>query len=169
MRRVALLLVPLLLLACDREPVAPAPDEGLTPLLKVDRQDSADPYDLDWDPPYEDCATGEDMQNHGIVLVYVRETTTPSGNVTTHGWVDYDAFDGVTLEGLTSGDVWTLTNGHNPFGEVIKDNGSYLLHYQWSESYSHPDGRKLHINLKGHVKVDNDGNVTIDRESHTCR
>lgn len=144
-------------------------DDVAAPTFTVDRQEFSSPYDMDWDPPYTDCATGEDMQNHGILLIHIRETTTPSGNVTVHGWVDYDAFGPITLEGLSSGDIWTLNNGHNPFGEVIKDNGFYLLHYQWSELYSNPEGRKLHIHLKGHVKVNPDGTVTINRESYTCR
>ncbi len=157
-----------LLVGCDGQPLEPVPDEALTPAFKVDRQEYSYLYDLDWDPPYEDCVTGEPMQNHGFLRVHVRETTTPSGNVTVHGWVDYGAFGPVTLEGLWSGVIWTLTNGHNPYGEVIKENGSYLLHYHWNESYSNPDGEKLKIHLKGHMKIDKDGNMTINRHSYRC-
>ena len=123
---------------------------------------------LDLDPPYEDCATGEDMQNHGTVKVYIVEKTTPSGNLLITGWVDYNAYSGVTLENLGTGEIWTLTNGHNPFHEVIKENGFYRLHYHWSELYKNSNGENLHIHLKGFFAIDNEGNVTKDLESYNC-
>jgi hypothetical protein len=134
----------------------------------VDRQEYSYFYDLANEPPYEDCA-GEDMQTHGTILVLVKETTTPSGNLIVSGKVDYFTDDPVYLQGLTSGETWTLTRGHNPFGEVIKENGFYLLHFQWREWYSRDaDGQKLQVDVRGNVKVDPDGNVKIERESIRC-
>lgn len=172
MRRLALTTAPLVLLAaCSNPPTTSTVlnDDAAPPAFKADRQESTWEAVMDEEPAYEDCATGEDMQNHGRLLVYETETTLPSGNVILHGWVDYAAFGPVTLEGVTSGDIWTLQNGHNPFGDVSKENGFYMLRYQWSELYKNPDGQTLHIHLKGHFKIDPDGNVTIDRESYTCR
>ena len=125
-------------------------------------------YNLDWDPPYEDCASGQDMQNHGWVLVYTQTKTTPSGNVIISGWVDYHAYQGVTLENLGTGEMWTLTTGHNPFHEVIKENGFYILRYNWNELYK-LNKQNLHIHLKGYLKILPDDTVTHDRESYTCR
>lgn len=122
---------------------------------------------LDLEAPYENCVTGEDMQNHGTVRVYLVGRISPSGNETWKGWVDYKRLGGVTLENLGNGDIWTLTNGHNPFHEVYKENGFYVLSYQWSELYK-MDNQTLHIHLKGHVKIEPDGTLKIDRESYRC-
>ena len=127
------------------------------------------PYDLSTDPPYQNCATGADMQNYGTVEVYIRETTTPSNNTVIHGWVDYNAYSGVTLKNMTTNEVWTLHTGVNPFGEVIKENGFYILHYGWNELYKNASKQTLHINLKGYMKFDKDGNFVRYRESYTCQ
>jgi hypothetical protein len=124
---------------------------------------------MDGEAPYEDCTTGADMKYYGTLLVTISELTNASGNLIIQSWVDYDAFDGVTLKNMDTQEVWTCISGHNPFGEVIKENGFYVLHYHWNELYRSGDGDMLHILLKGHVKIDKDGNVTIDRESYTCR
>ena len=143
-------------------------DEAVTPLNKVTVVEYSYLYDMDWDPPYEDCATGEDMKTHGLVEVFIREKTTPSGNLIINGWVDYNYYSGVTLENLGTGDIWTLENGHNPFHEVIKENGFYNLHYHWNELFK-LNNQTLHIHLKGHFQILPDGTVTHDRESYTCR
>jgi hypothetical protein len=97
------------------------------------------------------------------------ETTTPSGNLIVRAWVDYTAHGEVTIEGLTSGNIWTLTHGHNPFGEVIKENGFYQLHYQWHEFFTSSIHGDLRVHLKGHVFVDPSGTLRIERETATCR
>lgn len=122
---------------------------------------------LDLEPPYENCTTGEDMQNHGTVRAYLVGRVTPSGNEIWNGWVDYDALGGVTLENLGTGEIWTLTNGHNPFHEIYKENGFWVLSYHWSELYK-LNNNTLHIQLKGHVKLQPDGTWKIDRESYRC-
>ena len=162
-------LVPLFFVtACDRQPAGPQVDQTLdVPTFKVDRLDYTYDYDLDGDAPYPDCL-GEAMQNHGVVQVFVRQRATPSGNVLVNGWVDYDAYGPVTLEGLSSGTVYTLVNGKNPFVEVIKENGLYLLHYHWNEVFRSQDGKKVNVHLQGHLKIEPDGTVKIDRESYRC-
>ena len=162
-------LIPLFFVAsCDRRPVEPQFDQTPeAPTFKVDRLSYTYDYDLDWDPPYPDCL-GEAMQNHGIVKVYVREHTTPSGNVLVSGKVDYHAYGPVVLEGLSSGDVYRLRNAQNPFVEVIKEDGFYRLHYHWNELYRNQDGQKLNLHLQGHLKIEPDGTVKMDRESYSC-
>jgi hypothetical protein len=107
------------------------------------------------------------MQYHGWVLIHFREVTTPSGNLIVNAWVDY-TYDQITLENTVTGEIWTNLNGHNPFGEVMKDNGFYVLHYQWNELYRNEAGELLHIHLKGHFTIDKEGMITHDRESFTC-
>jgi hypothetical protein len=130
-------------------------------------------YDVDLadEPPYQDCSTGEDMQAFGIVRAHVREITTPSGNLIWSGWVDYNAYGGVTLVNQGTGDIWTLTNGTNPFHGVEKVNGFLLIDYNWSELYRGPndDNQNFHVHLKGHIKIKPDGTVTTSRVSYTCR
>jgi hypothetical protein len=154
--------------SCDQQPVEPATDQvAEDATFKVDRDAYFFDVDLGAEAPYPDCL-GEAMQNQGTVRAYVRERVTPSGNLLVSGWVDYDYFGGVTLVGLSSGDVYTLLNGHNPWSEVIKDNGFYSLAYHWNEQYRNDDGQILHILLKGHVKIEPDGTVKIERESYKC-
>ncbi len=159
-----------LVLACSEQdgPITAA-DEYSTEFQKVTVDEYTFDAVLDDEAPYEDCATGAEMQNHGTVCVHVREITTPSNQTIVSAWVDYQAYGGVTLENLDTHEIWTLTSGHNPFGEVIKENGFYMLHYQWNELYKNAGNATLHIHLKGHFTIDKDGNCTIDRESYTCR
>ena len=165
----SILLLGMLLIQCNEEPTPTGvSQDNLLSMSKIIVNEYTFDATLDLEPPYEDCATGEDMQNHGTVKVYIVERITPSGNVLVNGWVDYNAYGEVTLENLGNGDIWTLTNGHNPFHEVIKENGFYVLSYHWNELYK-LDNQTLHILLKGHVKIEADGTVTIDRESYTCQ
>jgi len=154
--------------SCDQQPVAPAADQVAEgPVLKVQRDAYFFDVVLDGEPPYPNCL-GEPMQNHGTVRAYVREKITPSGNLVASGSVDYGYFGEVTLEGLWSGDIYTLQNGHNPWSEVIKENGFYSLAYHWNEQYKNENGDRVHVLLKGHFKVEPDGTVRIDRESYAC-
>jgi hypothetical protein len=54
-------------------------------------------------------------------------------------------------------------------GEVTKENGFYLLHYQWNEHYSNCwTGARLNVHVKGHMKINKDGDVTIERHEVKC-
>ena len=158
----------LVAVSCDRQPLEPLTDQvAQDATFKVDRNAYFFDVDLGTEAPYPDCL-GEMMQNEGTVRAYVRETITPQGNLLASGRVDYNYFGGVTLVGLSSGDVYTLLNGHNPWSEVIKEDGFYSLAYHWNEQYRNQDGERLHILLKGHVKIEPDGTVKIERESYKC-
>jgi hypothetical protein len=142
-------------------------DDSSTTLNKVTVVEYNFDYDLDTDLPYTNCVTGASMQNHGIVKVYVRELTTPSGNWTATGYVDYGAYGGVTLENLSTNEIWTLQNGQNPWNEIEIHNGSYQLHYHWNEVYT-SGNENLHIHLKGFFTIDRGGNVTRALEEYFC-
>ncbi len=175
MKRIAFTLIPALLigvlvLSCsDLESPTASPDASVNPLSKVNVVEYSFPVTMDYEPPYQNCSTNAPMKNYGTVRVHIRELTTPSNNLIVTGWVDYNAFNGVTLKNMSTNEIWTLVTGINPFGEVIKENGYYMLHYQWSELYKNSSNATFHIHLKGHIKIDNNGHWTIDRESYTCR
>lgn len=147
---------------------SPDLEQAPTSLSKVDTYEDIWVYDLDDAPPYDDCSTGAPMQNHGFLEIHDVYKTTPSGHTIISSWVDYDALGGVTLENLVTGEIWTLVNGHNPATYLYHANGSFMLAYQWTDLYK-LDKRTLHIHLKGHIKINADGTVEINRESYTCR
>ena len=107
------------------------------------------------------------MQNHGIVKIYVTEKTIASGNWISRGYVDYNAYDGVTLENLSSGEIWTCQNGQNPWNEITKNNGAYRIHWHWNEVYK-LGNQTLNIHLKGFFTIDKNSNVTKDIETYSC-
>lgn len=163
-----LLFLGIIFLGCSdpQAPTAVSSDTDLT-LNKGSVVEYSFDYDLDTDPPYTNCVTGEPMQNHGIVKVYVREMTTPSGNWIGSGYVDYEAYGAVTLENTTTSEIWTLKNGQNPWSEIENHNGSYRIHYHWNEVYS-MGNQNLHIHLQGFFSIDSDGNITRDLETYDC-
>ena len=156
-----------LIISCNEQQTpTSSSEEALTPISKVSVNEYSLKIDLDEEEPFVEC-DGNLMQYHGSVGLYIKEVVTPAGNIIAKWQVDYMAFDGVTLENLGTGEIWTLTNGHNPVGEVIKENGFYLIHYQWSELYK-LDKKTLHIHLKGQFMVLPDGTVKHDRETVKC-
>ncbi len=166
LRMIPWLLATALLAGCAGEPLEPMPDEALTPVFKVDQQEFSFPYDLADEDPIIEC-NGELMQPHGTLFINIREMAAPSGNLIVSGRVDYG--DDVWLEGLESGEVWTLTHSLNPFGEVYKENGFYVLHFQIHEWYTNPELDKRQVRWWGNTKVDKNGNLTIYRENITCK
>jgi hypothetical protein len=154
---------------CSDQQSPTAIDEEVSSLSKVDRVEYTVDLDLATLPPYEGCP-GEDFQPYGLIKVHVVETTTPSGNFIVNGYTDYFADeDGVWIEGLTSGDIWTLYKANNPWHEFIKENGYYLLKYQWHEWYRNDvTGETLRVFVKGHVLVTPKGGLKIEREITRC-
>jgi hypothetical protein len=154
------------LAGCDGEPFEPVPDDALTPIYKVDRQEYSFPYDLDDEDPIIEC-NGELMQPHGTLLINIRAMAAPSGNLIVSGRVDYG--DDVWLEGLESGEVWTLSHSLNPYGEVYKENGFYVLHFHIHEWYTNPELGKRQVRWWGNTKVDKNGNPELYRETIACK
>ena len=165
---ISIILLGSLMISCNDEPLPTASsDSSVSPLNKIIVNEYFYEIVLDDEEPFVEC-DGNLMQYHGRVGLYIKERVTPSGNIIAKWWVNYEQFDGVTLENTVTNEVWTLINGHNPVGEVIKENGFYRINYQWSELYKL--GKKtLHIHLKGQFMVLPDGTIKHDRESYTCR
>jgi hypothetical protein len=129
-----------------------------------------DSFDYDYDAeslPFTDCVTGASMQNHGIVKANYKIVLTPSGHYIETGHVDYDAYGGVTLENLSTGEIWTLQNGTNPWHWIEYDNGSFRFHYLWNEVYK-SGNQVLNLHLQGFITVDKNGNVTKEIETYSC-
>lgn len=104
MRHVALVLVPLLLLACDSEPVAPA--EGVAPSLGAasEREELALAVDY---VGYNQCL-GEDLHATGTTIVSANTVATAQETRTSqHGRVA----DDWQMVGLTTGDLWLPVPG----------------------------------------------------------
>lgn len=118
-------------------------------------------------PPYTDCVTGASMQNHGRVEAHYRIVITPSGIYKETGHVDYNAYGEVTLENLSTGEVWTLQNGTNPWSWIEYHNGSFRFHYLWNEIYR-SGNQVLNLHLQGFFTIDHNGNVTKSLESYSC-
>jgi hypothetical protein len=165
---ISLLLLGNIFIGCnDQQAPTASTDEAVTHLNKVTVVEFAFDWNLDWDDPYEECATGAPMQPHGLIRYHVREVTTPSGNILLSAWVDYNAGEGVTLENLQTHEIWTLINGNSPITNVTKENGFHVAAYHWNELYR-LNNQNLHIHVQGHKKFEPDGTVTTDRRSYNC-
>lgn len=164
----SILLIGGLFIQCgDQEAPTSTGEESKATLNKVSVVEYSYDYDGDWDPPLTNCVTGALMQYHGVVKVYVRDLMTPSGNWIETGYVDYNAYDGVTLENLSTGEIWTCQNGQNPFNIIEKNNGAFRLHGHWNEVYK-LGNQTLNLHLKSWFTVDKNGNLTKNIETYFC-
>lgn len=165
----SILLIGGLFIQCgDQQTPTSISDESNATLNKATVVEYTFDYDCDLDPPLTNCVTGAPMQAHGVIKGYVRELTTPSGNWTSKGYADYNAYGGITLENLSTGEIWTNKNGTNPWKEIEIHNGSYRFHYHVNEVYA-LGNQTLHIRLKGFFTVDKNGNVTKYLETYSCK
>jgi len=157
--RLSLTLLPLLLVACERQPVAS--DPRATPLFAATHGEFTTTFNFVDDPA--DCTSnnriGEVVLFTGQVT-YVERTTTTSSGATNVSW--YFIYDPAAhLVGQTSGTVWMIdaTSTH--------PTGHYLVHGDGSSSedlanefYTNVNGAHLHLRGNYHLTVDANGNVT---------
>ena len=164
-----LILFLFVLVSCDTNVVEPISKDTDNNLSKIVRYS----YSLNLDepgvaPPYTNCPSGDLMKPHGVIEVHVREVTLRNGDIVYWGYSDYNAHGGVTLENLTTGEIWNQTRGRNPFGEVVKSNGAYFLKYGWYEVYENKEGEKLRVFVVGTIIIDSEGNLKVDQYNETC-
>ena len=163
MRLLSLTLLPLLLVACERQPVAP--DRGVSPQFRATHSEITGTIDFVDDPA--DCTAnpriGEIVLFTGQVNYVLRATTTPSGNVDTTVTFIYDP--AVHLVGQTSGTVWMLdpTNTRGIFTFLVHGNGLVTMDSE-HEFYTNAAGAHLMLHGTYHVTVDANGNVTASRD-----
>ena len=164
----SLMLLGSLFIQCSEEqsPTA-ANDETNTSLDKVTIIEDTFDYNYEGSLPYEDCVTGAQMLNYGIIKAYYRAIITPSGKYIESGHVDYNAYGEVTLENLSTGEIWTLQNGTNPWIYIEHQNGGVLLHYLWQEVYK-SGNQVLNLHLQGFFTINPNGIITKNLETYFC-
>ena len=163
MRGLPLMLIPLLLVACQRQPFAP--DQVVRPRFAATRSEIAGSLDFVDDPA--DCTAnpriGEIVLFTGTINYVLRATTTPSGNVDTTLKFTYDP--AVHLVGQTSGTVWMIdpTNTRPVFILLVHRNGLVTQNAE-HEFYRNDAGAGLLLLRNFHVTVNANGNITVSRD-----
>ncbi len=162
MRPLSLTLLPLLLVACERQPVAP--DRRGTPLFEATHAEFTTTFNFVDDPA--DCTPnskiGEVVLFTGQITYVERTTTSSSGNVDVRWYFIYDP--AVHLVGQTSGNVWMIdaTSTHPTGHNNVHGAGSSSENLA-NEFYTNVNGAHLHLRGNYHVTVDANGNVTATR------
>lgn len=149
----AFVIAPLLLFACDREPVAP---EIAPPLFSATHGEFVIEGTDDF-TDYVPCANdglGELLQWSGPFRVTFRTVTSPSGNELWKN-VGSETLDGYLVEGVTSGDVWTILESRAIGRWHFKHNGNWNRNTVWLDRYENQDGDRMFIQTTLHVTVAN--------------
>jgi hypothetical protein len=164
----SILLIGGLYIQCnDQKAPTSTGDESITTLNKAIIDEGEFDYDFEPDAPYSNCVTGALMKNHGVLKLYFKAIITPSGTYKETGYVDYNAYGGITLENLSTGEIWTLQNGTDHWSWIEFHNSSFRYHYLWNELYK-LGNHNLHIHSQGYFAVDKNGNVTRVVENISC-
>lgn len=163
MRLPALTLLPLLLLACERQPLGP--DPSLRPEFAGTRTEITDFFE-EIDGP-ADCTAnpriGEIVLFTGRINYVLTATTTPSGNVDTTLKFFYDP--AVHLVGLTSGTVWTINpTNTQPIAIFLVHGNGAVNKINEHEFYTNAADRHLLLAVNYLVTVDANGTVTASRD-----
>lgn len=162
-RCLLLTLLPLLLVACERQPVAP--DRLVKPQFAATRDIVTGSVYLVDDPA--DCTAnpniGEVVLFTGRINVAFVATTTPSGNIDTTLKTIYDP--AAHLVGQTSGTVWMINpiNTH-PIGITLVHGDGSVNRVTIHEFYSNAAGARLMLKVNALVTVDSNGNVRVSRD-----
>jgi len=163
MRARSLILLPLLLVACERQPAAP--DRALRPEFAAIHSEITDFFE-EVDGP-ADCTAnpkiGEIVLFTGRINYVLRATTTPSGKVDTTLKFFYDP--AVRLVGQTSGTVWMInpTNTQPIALFLIHGNGA-VNKINEHEFYTNAAGGHLLLVVNFQVTVNAHGDVKVSRD-----
>jgi hypothetical protein len=163
MRVLPFSLLSLLLVACERQPVAP--DRALLPQFAATHSEITGSFE-EIDGP-ADCTAnpriGEVVLFTGTINFVLRATTTVSGNVDTTVKFIYDP--AVHLVGQTSGTVWMIdpTSTRPVFILLVHGNGLVTQNAE-HEFYTNAAGARLVLLVNYHVTVNANGNVTVSRD-----
>jgi len=163
MRPASLVLLSLLLISCEAQPVAP--DRAVRAQFAAIRSEITGSF-VEVDGP-ADCTAnpkiGEIVLFTGQINYVLRATTTPSGNVDTLFKFIYDP--AVHLVGQTSGTVWMINpiNTRPDFILLVHGNG-LVSKVSEHEFYTNAAGAHLLLMVNYHVTVNANGNVTVSRD-----
>ena len=161
-RVLPLTLFALLLLACERQPVAP--DRGVSPVFETTRSEVTNIFDLVDDP--SDCSAnpriGETLLFTGRITLSVTTTSASSGNVNVTAFATYDP--AIHLVGQTSGTVWMIdaARTHPMFVDNFHGAGESFEGVT-NEYYTNAKGARLHLRNNVHLTVTGQGTVALDR------
>ena len=163
MRCGPLLLLSLVVVACERQPVAP--DRLSSPAFAATRDIVTGSVDLVNDPA--DCSAnpnlGEIVLFTGRINVRFVATTTPSGNVDTLLKTFYDP--AAHLVGQTSGTVWMINpTATHPIGITLVHGSGSVNRVTIDEFYSNAAGAHLMLKVNAIVNVDANGDVRMSRD-----
>ena len=152
----------LLLVACERQPVAP--DRVGVPEFAATHSDVATIVDLVDDPA--DCTAnpriGEIVLETGHITVVTRTTTASSGNVDVTGHLIYDPSN--YMVGQTSGRVWTIdaARTHPFFHDNVHGVGESFQTVT-NEYWVGANGAQVLLRVNAHLTVNANGTVAMDR------
>ncbi|UCC71411.1 MAG: hypothetical protein JSV86_13575 [Gemmatimonadota bacterium] len=170
--RTALLIVPLLLLACDREPVAPDTPTPDTPTPSFSATHGEFVVEGTDDATFfVSCANdglGEMVHFEGPFRISGTTVTSSSGN-----WLGkaeaYEYLDGHQVTGLTSGDVWTQVKLQMNLFAYFLANGNLVRHATYLEHFENQDGDRLFTNTLSFWTIANGEYRVERREVVACR
>lgn len=168
MQRLALILIPLLLIGCDREPVAP--DTLVAPDLAATSTWTRASLFLDF--VYANgvnTCVGEAWHGYGEVPYTFHEVANGAGGYSyTYRFLPVTpTTPQYSLTGLTSGTTWWYDNGL-PYNESYHAGPGEVLQLKWHEGY-HSDGsgtspiQRLFFDGVTHATVNADGELVVDR------
>lgn len=155
-------LLPLLLVACERQPVAP--DRVASPEFEATHSEVTNAIDFVDDPA--DCTAnpriGEIVLFTGQLTYVVRTTTASSGNVDVTASFTYDP--AVHLVGQTSGTVWMIdaARTHPLFHDNVHGAGESFENVD-NEYYTNASGAQLHLRGNEHLTVTGQGTIVLER------
>lgn len=161
-RGLPLTLLPLLLVACERQPVAP--DPASDPQFEATRGEVT--YTVDFVDDPADCTAnpriGEIVLFTGRLTYVERTITTSSGNANVSYYLVYDP--AVHLVGQTSGTVWMIDPTSTRItGHVSVHGAGQSWQDTVNEFYTNANGGHLHVISNFHLTVNANGNITVTR------
>lgn len=162
MRLTRFTVIPLVLAACERQPVAPT--SVLPPEFQATRTEATNIFDLVDDPA--DCGAnprvGEVVLFTGRITIQVRTTTASSGNVDVTAFATYDP--AVHMVGQTSGTLWMIDAARtHPFYHDNLHGAGESFEGVTNEYYTNASGAELHLRNNVHLTVNATGTIALDR------
>ena len=162
MRPLSLTLLPLLFVACERQPVAL--DQASGPQFQGARNEETNIFDLVDDPA--DCSANPKIREivlfTGRITIVVRTTLASSGNVDVTAFATYDP--AVHMVGQNSGTVWMIDAERTH--PMYHDNAHGLggsFEGVTNEYYTNASGAQLHLRNNVHLTVTGQGRLALDR------
>jgi hypothetical protein len=162
MRHLSVTLLPLLLVACERQPVAP--DQALAPQFQATRSVVTNTFDLVDDP--SDCTAnptiGEILRFTGHITFVVSTTTASSGNVAVTAFSTYDP--AAHLVGQTSGSVWMVdaARRRGVYHDDVHGAGESFEAVA-NEYYTNASGAQLHLRANENMTLNANGTIVVNR------